>query len=304
MTIVSKLNWRPHAALLLVNILYGAGYSIARIPLNGYITPGVFIAIRVSISIILFTVFAALYLKNPFYIERKHIPRFIACGIFGVAINQICFFEGLSRTSEMNASLLMILTPILILVMAFVLKEISFSWLRILGVSLGCMGAYIIMRGKGAAYTMSSKGFYGDIFILINAFSYSLYLVLVKKLMRTYEPLKVILFVFIIGWIPVLAYATPQVDAIQWYAFTPIVWLSILFISVFVTFLVYLLNIYAIHKSDATLAGIYIYVQPLFAALFAYVINGNRIQNYHIIAAIFIFVGLYLAGKKTNAHSK
>ena len=298
---MNKLNWKPHIALLIVNAIYGAGYSIAKIPLNGFISPAVFIFIRVSISLLLFISLVFLFIPSKFKVDSKDVVRLALCGLFGVAINQICFFEGLSRTSEMNASLLMILSPILILIIAFIAKEEKFSFQKLVGVLLGCVGAMIILFNKGFNYSINSISLKGDLFIFVNAISYSIYLVIVKKLMHKYEPLKVIMYVFLFGLLPVTLYAFPKFASTDLSKFTTQVWLSIVFIVLLVTFTVYLLNIYAISKSDSSLAGTYIYLQPIFAALFTYLFAHKQLYMYHIVAALFIFTGVYFVSIKTNS---
>ncbi len=293
-------KWRPHIALLIVNALYGASYSIAKIPLSGYITPGVFILIRVSVSLFLFALLVFSLIKTRFKIDRSDILRLALCGLFGVSINQICFFEGLSRTTEMNASLLMILTPILILIIAIIAKEEHFTLQKIFGVFLGCIGALIILFNKGFQYSLNQSGIIGDMFIFVNAISYSIYLVIVKKLMHKYEPLKVIMYVFLFGLIPVIFYAFPKLAETSFSTFSLKVWLSIAFVVFFVTFTVYLLNIYAISKSDSSLAGTYIYLQPIFAAFFTYIFAHKNLYFYHVIAALFIFTGVYFVSLKSN----
>lgn len=294
---MTKLDWKPHAALFIVNALYGAGYSIAKIPLNGYISPAVFILIRVSVSLLLFALLVYFLIKSKFAVAKSDLVRLALCGLFGVSINQICFFEGLARTTEMNASLLMILTPILILIIAFTAREEQISYRKMLGILLGAIGAGIILFNKGLAVSISSEGIVGDMFIFVNAISYSIYLVLVKKLMHKYEPLKVIMYVFLFGWLPVFLYALPKISTTPFQSFSKEVWWSILFIVLFVTFTVYLLNIYAISKSDASLAGIYIYSQPIFAAFFSFIFTHKALEFYHLIAAFFIFAGLYFASR-------
>jgi drug/metabolite transporter (DMT)-like permease len=287
-------KWKPHLALLVVNAIYGAGYSIAKIPLNGFINPGVFIFIRVSVSLFLFAILVFLLIKSKYKIDLSDIPRLALCGLFGISINQICFFEGLSRTSEMNASLLMILSPILVLIIATISGEEKNSFIKILGVCLGVIGALIILFNKGLNLSLNKVGLIGDMYILINAISYSIYLVIVKKLMTKYEVLKVIMYVFLFGWFPVLFYSIPKFKDVDFTSFTSSVWLSIAFIVLFVTFIAYLLNIYAIGKSSASLVGVYIYIQPIFAAFFTFIFTHKALYFYHILASVFIFTGVYL----------
>ena len=63
-------------------------------------------------------------------IHKKDVTKFIICGLFGVAINQLLFFEGLNLTTPINAAIIMTCNPILVIIMSFlILKDIFYSQL-------------------------------------------------------------------------------------------------------------------------------------------------------------------------------
>ena len=152
------------------------------------------------------------------------------CGIFGVVINQEMFFLGLSITTPINAALIMIMTPILVFVISFFLSHEKASWQKILGLILGLSGALVILSGKG--FNFSSETILGDLFILINATSYAIYLVIVRPLMKKYHPLTVIKWVFFFGLFPVLIFGYNQFIEIQWYTFTTQTWIAVAFVII------------------------------------------------------------------------
>ena len=100
----NRSKYLPHAALMAVSLIYGANFSLAKEVMPLYILPYGFILLRVVFAVVLFWI-TGLLVKET--VARKDSPRLIACGIFGVAINQLFFFKGLNITSPINASLLM-----------------------------------------------------------------------------------------------------------------------------------------------------------------------------------------------------
>ena len=64
------------------------------------------------------------------------------------------------------------------------------------------------------------------------------------------------------------------------------------------TFLAYLFNLYGIKILGASVAGFYIYTQPVFAALIAMFFLHEELEPYKILAAALIFTGVYLANKQ------
>ncbi|TVR81530.1 MAG: DMT family transporter [Chitinophagaceae bacterium] len=287
---------KVHGALVLVNLIYGANYTIAKVVMPDYITPYGFIFLRVTVATFLFFLFAlALKIKVPF---KKDLPRIIMCGFFGVALNQLMFFKGLDWTTPINASLIMITTPILVLIMtAFLLKErITFS--KGAGIFLGALGAFfILLSGSLNAFGFEQNTLRGDLLILVNACSYALYLVLVKPLMKKYSPLNVIFYVFLSGCIFVWPVGYGEFTLIDWQSFTTGIWLAVIYVVFATTFLAYLLNIFALSKVNPSIVGVYIYLQPVFASVIALSFGKDELDILKILASILIFAGVYLVSK-------
>ena len=59
------------------------------------------------------------------------------CGLFGVAINQMLFFEGLNLTTPINAAVIMVTNPILVLIMGAFLATEAITKRKMLGITLG-----------------------------------------------------------------------------------------------------------------------------------------------------------------------
>ena len=134
--------------------------------------------------------------------------------------------------------------------------------MKLAGIVLGFAGAVWLMLGN-AQNGFGFEGSLGDLFILINAMSYGIYLVLVKPLMLRYSPLTVIRWVFTFGLLYVLPLGFSQFQEIEFEGFSQQIWLEVLFVIIFTTFLTYLLNVYALKKVSPTVVSFYIYLQPL-----------------------------------------
>ena len=74
--------------------------------------------------------FWLLRIAFPETVRPPDLLRLFLCALFGVAINQMMFFEGLMRTSPMNSSIIMVVTPILVLVLSALLIGERITWLH------------------------------------------------------------------------------------------------------------------------------------------------------------------------------
>lgn len=286
-----------HLAVLAVTLIYAGGFSISKIIMPELILPRGFILLRVAVGTILFWLFFVLKGKVKEKIDKKDFPRIILCGLFGVAMNQLFFFEGLSRTTPVHAALMMLTTPILVVIMASIILKEKFTLNKGLGIGLGLVGAFFLIF-KSQSSALGSNPALGDFFVFINAASYSMYLITVKPLMSKYAPLTVIRWVFLFGAIMVLPFGLSQVAEIDWSLFTAESYWVLAYVLIAMTFLAYLWNVFAMKQLSPTVIGSYIYLQPFLASLIAILFFEEDMNWTKAIAGILIFSGVYLVSKK------
>lgn len=231
-------------------------------------------------------------------IKKEHLGRFFLCGLTGVAINQMLFIKGLTMTSTIHASLLMLSTPLLITILAFWILKERVTIAKALGLALGIGGAVLLVVSKDKAGTASLTG---DLLIVLNAISYTVYFILVKPLMQVYPPLHVIRWVFTFGFVMIFPFCLTQFSAVDWTTFDWSHIASLSFIVVCGTFLAYSFNIFGIRHLGAGITGSYIYTQPVFATVVAMVFLNEHFSFEKIIAGVLIFSGVFLVSKKSSA---
>lgn len=284
---------QAHLAVLGANIIFAANYSIVKFITPTYIHPFALNFVRVASSIMLFW-FLWILKPGPIGIQKKHIPRFIACGITGVLINQLFFIKGVSLTTSIHSSLLSLCTPIFITIIAAWLIKEALTWLKLIGLALGVGGALLLILLKDNNHT-GSNVILGDIFVMINAISYAFYLVMVRPLMASYSAMHVLRWVFTIGGMIMLPISAPEFFATNWHAFDLPQWTALGFVAIGATFFAYLFNVFGISKIGPSATGTYIYTQPVFAAIIAMIFAGEHFSWIKGLAAVLIFSGVYLA---------
>jgi drug/metabolite transporter (DMT)-like permease len=281
---------QAHVFLFVVNLFYGAGFSISKLVMPAFIKPFGFIFIRVSVTTALFAALQKFFIKER--VMRKDFPLLVVCALFGVVANQELFFLGLERTTPINAALIMIMTPILVFVISFFMRYEQATWQKVVGLFFGGGGALLIMSGKG--FSFSSSTLLGDVFILLNAASYAIYLVIARPLMKKYHPLTVVTYIFAIGLIPISVFGINQFLTIDWQSFTTSIWLGVAFVVICTTFFAYLLNMLALREVSSSVVGAYIYMQPVLASIIAIFIGQDKLTTEKIIAAVCIFFGVFM----------
>ena len=285
-------------ALILVQLFYGVTFTFANDVIDGgYMQPYGFILFRISLAAVLFWVFSIWAPKEK--IDRKDYPKFMVAAFFGVALNMLAFFKGLQFTTPINGSVIMVTTPIIVLILSGIILGEKITKIKVLGILAGLSGALIL-----SVYNRSSSSgdnvLLGNFLVLVNAASYRYYLILIKKLTNKYHPYTFIKWLFLFGTFFVLPFGYNELAAVNWASFTPYIWFSILFVVVCATFATYLLNPLALRKLSATTVSTFVYIQPIFAGIFAIMMGSDSLNAVKVLAAALIFLGVYLVSKNPN----
>lgn len=282
---------KAHLALFIVNLIYAISYGFSKDVMEGYLPSFTFILIRVIGATALFWIFT---INSKEKIKKSDLGLFAISGLFGVAANQLMFFEGLHHTSTINASILMVASPILVLVFARIILKEKLTLLKFTGILIGLSGALFLILQKDSSSKQVAT-FYGNLLVFLNASSYGLYLVIVKPLMQRYRPITVIKYVFTFGLIFTIPFGLSQTSQVV-YPFPTDVWLKIGFIVFFTTFITYLFTVYALGKVSPTVVSSYIYLQPILTALIASMEGIEKLTFFKIICGLMIFLGVFLIG--------
>lgn len=283
-----------HILLFFVNLIYGANFSIAKTIMPKYIKPFGFIFYRVTFSLVLCGLIYLLFFREK--IDKKDWGRLILCGLFGIALNQLLFFKGISMTSSIHGALLMITSPIITYMISHILIKEKLLRIKIVGIALGAIGAITLILSSFKEVGEASVG--GDIYVALNAISFSIYLILVKPLMQKYQPITIAFLCFLTGSIWVIIFGYQEAMSVDFMNLPKMYYIHFGFVIFCATFLVYLFNIIAIKSVSPTTVSSYIYLQPFFAILISLLFQGESLSLYTCLGGFFIIFGLWLINHK------
>ncbi|MCB0465281.1 MAG: DMT family transporter [Aequorivita sp.] len=276
--------------------IYGVNHTIAKGLMPDIIQPFGFILLRVSGAALVFWIVSLFFTSEK--IERRDWLRFIACAFFGMVLNMLAFFKGLSLSTPINSSVIITLSPVLLLVLsAFILRE-RITWLKSIGIFLGLGGALILILFGIKEQPNAPNIPVGNLLFIVNATSYSVYLILVKPLVPKYSSITLMKFLFLFALLINLPIGISEFAEVEW-ATLPFdaIW-KLTFVVICTTVMTYLLNIYALKQLSPSTIGAFIYLQPVIAALFAVLVGADSLTALRIGAAALIFLGVYLSTLK------
>jgi drug/metabolite transporter (DMT)-like permease len=298
------MNQRTFAliAVSIATLIYGVTYTIAKDVMPNYIKPYGFILLRVSSATLIFWT-VGLFTKQQ-KIEKSDYKKILIASFFGITINMLAFFKGLSLTSPISASVMMVTSPIMVLIFSSILIRKPIGKQRILGVFIGLVGAlFLITLGNSSAGASTNSAF-GNFLVFLNAASYGLYLVLAKDLVKKYNPIVFIKWLYLFGLIFVMPFGYSELTAVIWQEIPANIYWNISFVLLFTTCITYLFNLYGLSKLKPTTVSVFIYLQPVIATIYALIVGSDSLNIVKLCATLLIFLGVYLVTKQVEKSTK
>ena len=285
-------------AALGATTIYGINHTIAKGVMPTYVKPFGFIFLRLFGASLLFWGISFFGPKEK--LERRDWGRLLVCAFFGMGINMLSFFKGLDLSTPINSAVLITITPILVVILSALFIKEKITLQRGIGVFMGLIGALALILFGAEIRQDATNIPLGNMLFIVNATSYGLYLILVKKLLEKYHPFTLMKWMFGIGFIITLPITYTEFKEIQW-SHLPVEALgAIAFVIIGTTFLTYLFNVFALTQLKASTVGVFMYLQPLIGIIFAIVAGKDHLTLVKFLAIVLVLIGVYLVSKKVR----
>lgn len=280
-----------------VALFYAYNFTAAKEVTPEHVGPFGLVWYRVVVTCAIFwiiSLFAGPKEKVPF----KELPLIALAAFCGVGFNMVTFMWGLSLTSPISASVLMVSTPIIVLVLSALFLKERLHTLRIIGILIGFSGAALLTLLSTGAGAEAKDPFLGNILVLVNAISYGIYILLAKRLTAKYHVFTLMKWLYFFGVLFITPFGIMQGLDFEFSTASTETLLNIGYVILFATFGTYMLNIIAIRTLKPSVVAVFVYLQPLLATLIAVGLDKDIITWQKSIAGFLIFLGVFLTGIK------
>lgn len=295
----------PYIALILANIIWGGNFVVAKITLQEF----------PPMSLAFSRFFLATLLVLPFFyaqtkkvkIDKKDLPKLIAIGIFIITLNITFFFEGIRRTTVTDASVLLLIGPMLsVLAGWWFLKEKVFL-VNLIGIALGFLGALVIIGLPDIlSGNMSSQNMIGNILVTFASISWVCGAVIAKGILKKYSSLVVTAIAFMVG--TVTFFLPALVEYLQdpsWISkITSLGILGLIYMVLLSSISAYFLFEWGLSKTSVGTADLLQYLEPFVATSLAIAVLGETLSPTFFAGASLIAVGVYLGTLAKEAHHR
>lgn len=284
-----------HLALIAVQIMFASLSVVGKLALRE-LSPFALICARVSAATLILVV-ARRLLRPGERVAARDLPELALYALFGVVANMLLFISGLERTTATNAVVIGATIPVFTVGVAVALRKEAATLPKLLGLGVAFGGALAIV-GAGR-FEGGGRHLVGNLLVVLNSLSFSVYLVISRRLLARYSPMTVVSWVFVFGTLGVLPFGAhglaaqaPHLSARGWWC--------VAYIVLFPTVGTYFLNMFALQRVPSSLVAIYIYVQPVVGALLAAAALGERPAAATYVGGALIGCGIWLVTREAR----
>ena len=285
-------------AAFVATSIFGFNHTIAKELMPDVLSPNALLYCRVVGAAISFW-FISLFLKNE-KIEIKDFKLIIICAFFGMGLNMITALNGLYNSTPINSAIITTIAPIFIFIISVILLKERITKIKYFGVFIGFIGTLtlILLNEKSAANAPNIN--LGNFYFFINSLSYAIYFVLVKPLTKKYNMITIMKWLFLFSIIINMPFGLLEFSEIRWVEISGSSLIKISYVVFCTTFLVYLLNLYALKNLKASTVGMFIYLQPVIGILFAIYRGADKLTVADATSVLLVLIGVYLVSKKST----
>ena len=285
-------------AAFLATSIFGFNHTIAKELMPNILSPNALLYCRVLGAAVCFWIIS-LFVKNE-KVEIKDFKLIIICSIFGMGLNMITALNGLYNSTPINSAIITTLAPIFIFLISVIIIKEKITKRKYLGVFIGFCGTLTLILLNEKSVSSAPNINLGNFYLFINSVSYALYFVLVKPLTKKYSMITIMKWLFLFSIFINMPFGLIEFTKINWVEISGTSLLKVSYVVICTTFLVYLLNLYALKNLKASTVGMFIYLQPVIGILFAIYRGADKLTLADISSVLLVFTGVYLVSKKTS----
>jgi len=286
-------------AIVSANIIFGLNIPVTKALMARWMTPSGYTFSRMLFGAIVFWGISIFTKKEK--VTRKDIGIILIGGLLGYVGTQYLFSQSLQLTSPVIFSLLMALTPVIVLLISAVFLKEVIQRRKVFGVILSISGAsLIILQTQGGS--MGSDNLLGILYSLLCVVCYSVYLILTREVSKKYQPVTIVKWMFLVSALAITPFGYSELPNQYVYSSNTAMMGFILlgFALMFSTLIAFFLLPVALNRLEASTVSIFMNLQPIVASVVAIVVGQDLFTWDKPIAVFLVLAGVYLVTTQTR----
>jgi drug/metabolite transporter (DMT)-like permease len=253
---------------------------------------------RWTLVFVILLPFTYLSLRKNYKIIKNEFKKLLFLGAMGCGVCGAFPFLAGKTTTVTNMGIIYTSSPIFIILISSFFFHEKINFTKITGLISCLIGVFAIII-KGDLDLLINLNFtIGDLWMLAAAIGwalYSIYLFHWKSKLKIFQRFTLIAF---FGALSLFPFYIGEEFFFERTTFSNEFFMWIIFAAISPGIIAFTLYTVAQKKLGASLTGFTLYVFTIYGAIYGYFLFGEKLENYHLIGTVLVFIGVYLAKKK------
>lgn len=284
---------KGHVAVLAANVIFGLNVPVTKALLTHWMTPLGYMATRTATALLVFWTLQC-FLPNE-KVSRKDLLVIAVGGIMGFVVSQYLTAVSLQYTSPVYFSLIVALSPVVVMSLAALFLKEPITRKKVSGVALGVAGAMLLIF-QASGTSSGSNHLWGILLAVISITAYAVYLIVIRSISQKYTAVTQMKWMFLFTGIILIPLGIGEYDSqtIFTSAWNWIGVFELAFVALIATVTGYVLMPFGMKYLRATTVSVYMNLQPIVASVTAVLIGQDVFSWLEPIAAVLVISGAYI----------
>ena len=253
---------------------------------------------RWTLVFVILLPFTYLSLRKNYKIIKNEFKKLLFLGAMGCGVCGAFPFLAGKTTTVTNMGIIYTSSPIFIILISSFFFHEKINFTKIIGLISCLIGVFAIIIKGNLDLLINLNFTIGDLWMLAAAIGwalYSIYLFHWKSKLKIFQRFTLIAF---FGALSLFPFYIGEELFFERTAFSNEFFMWIIFAAISPGIIAFTLYTVAQKKLGASLTGFTLYVFTIYGAIYGYFLFGEKLENYHLIGTVLVFIGVYLAKKK------
>jgi drug/metabolite transporter (DMT)-like permease len=242
--------------------------------------------------------------KNAMPPSKEDWIIIFGISIFTIILPSILQNIGMMYTTASVSSIIQTSGPIFTIILAFFILKETTKLTKIIGSTIALISTILLIISRDGTFSLVESTVFGNSLILLSGISYAISSIITKKGLTTIKPIQILGFSSLIGFmiLGIISLFEKPMDIISSFSFDT--WIAIILLALFPSFIAILIWYKAMVNEEISRLVVFVYLMPVFAVMFSYILLGEIISIQTILFATLIICGVALAQKDVNNNKK
>ena len=289
----------PYLLLSLTAFFWAANWVVGR-AMRNEMPPVAMGFWRWTIALLILLPFAAPELRSKWHVVRVNWLTLTLLGILGAIAFNTLIYVGLQYTAATNGVLFNSISPVLIILLSWVVSRERISRLQACGVVLSLCGVLVIVA-RGDATTLAAFHFNrGDLWLIAAMVLWAFYTIVLRRRPPELSAMGFLTAMLLLSLPFLLPFYLWEFSQRGGFALTPATVAALAYYGTIPSIAAYLFWNRGVAQVGPNKAGLFVHLMPLFGAVLSVVFLGERLYAYHYAGAVLIFTGIWFTTRRAG----